>query len=159
MNTQKVSIDIPQGFKAENVQIIDGKICYELVEVKKSIKEIVEEYKTKTSEWYYIHNMSSISKNTDNMIGRSSKNALPTQEKCEQIIALEQLIMNCWIVNGGKELNKNEVKAVIYRSARPDRIDIEEIDILKILNFTSLEIAQEFYETYRELIEIAKPLL
>lgn len=156
------AIGMPDGYKAENIQIVNGKICYELVEVKKSIKEIVDEWRNYTlNKTYYMDATSSIDELGVgcNIDVKWNKSSLPTTEKCEQILALEQLIMNCWIVNGGKELSKNEVKAIIYRSARPNRIEIEEKDILKILNFTSLEVAQEFYETYRELIEIAKPLL
>ena len=156
----KASGILPDGYKAENIQIVNGKICYERVEVKKSVENIVNDYRSKIIKTYFITADSYIDKIDYKISHKSYTNALYSYEKCEQILALEQLIMNCWIVNGCKELSRQETKAEIYRNEYDDEIVIDKIgpNYIRILNFTSLEIAQEFYETFRELIEIAKPL-
>lgn len=153
---------IPEGFKATKIQVVDGFLTYELEPIEKSIKEQVKDwfYKNDTVKYW----ISSTGK-LDNLLYSigEGKHILPTPAHCEQILALEQLILACWVVNGCKEAERTNFSCVIHVKSNNDFIISTDRDFIirenTRLRFINKKTAEKFMAEYSDLLETAKPLL
>ena len=93
-----------------------------------------------------------------------NKNIFPTKEEAEACLALSQLCQLRDAYNGEpladwcdwKNSNQKKCCIVIYRG---EIYKDDYVNISKILSFKTEELRDKFFKNFRELIEIAKPLL
>ena len=154
---------IPEGFKATKIRVENDCLLYEIEAIEKSIKEQVNDWiNDKNTVKYWISPYSNINTYQNELTGYGdNKNILPSKEHCEQILALQQLILACWVTNGCKKLELSETKAYICKNKIDDDIIVIYNDGKRkyLLNFLSFTIAKQFCSEFKELIETAKPLL
>lgn len=136
--------------------------------IKKSVlpktwEEFCKVYPLREKE-YYIDNTSNICEAYNcGTIRRNSivdKNLLPDKETTEAILALLQLIQLRDCYNDGWEPNweDNTAKYVIYTYYGNINTDVV-FSTNRILVFKTAELRDKFLENFRDLIEIAKPLI
>lgn len=159
---QTIEIEVPDGKKAVWKE---GKVVFEDLEPKlpKTWEEFCEQNKVKKSE-YFINNSSYIADVwTDGNNERHKncgKNILPNKQAAKQHLALMQLhqLRDCyrqgWVPNWDDE---NEERYYIYNSRYYFIIDIAFASMF--LTFQSKEIAEEFLNNFRDLIEQAGDLI
>lgn len=167
MGQKELKINIPEGYE------IDKKnSSFELIKFKKIEKKLPETWE----EFCITHPViqgeifievdSSICKMPNMIITDSTRNCikdrnlLPNKKYAEAMLALCQLIQlrDCyndgWVPDWNKstqkyciEIVENTIAKFIYTNTS------------KILTFKTLELRDKFLENFRDLIEIAKPLL
>ena len=170
MNTKDLKFVITDGEELHiittNCKVIDlensdlsvGKIVFKKKELPTKWEDL------KTLKGYYVNNLSEINSINFARDDNHHKNLFPTKAEAEACLALSQLcqlrdayngepLANwCdWTNNGGK-------KWVIYFYNNSIYTDYTYIDT-RILAFKTLELRDKFVKNFRELIEIAKPLL
>lgn len=162
MIKQTIEIEVPDGKKAVWKE---GKVVFEDLEPKlpKTWEEFCEQNKVKKSE-YFINNSSYIADVwTDGSNERHKncgRNILPNKKAAEQHLALMQLhqLRDCyrqgWVPNWNDE---NEEQYCIYSSRYYFIIDRAAVSMF--LTFKSAEIAKEFLDNFRDLIEQAEDLI
>ena len=159
----KQSIAIPVGYEAINIQNINGSIVYELVEVKKSLRdELVVKLKQNEIGMYFIEQNGGIWRvDANKRENIQNINYIPTKKLTEAFLALMELTKWNWVMNDFCELEKSEIKAVIWKDCTDDLLKISTSHYVKpkILNFITIEAAEEFHEEFHELLKTAKQLL
>ena len=161
METKTLSIQIPEGFEIDKENSTFEKIVFK--ELPKKPKRVTKWNDFKCIQGgYYIERDSAINENT---VGSSSiyndRNIWPTKELAEASLALCQLIRyrdnwnEGWIADW-----KTHTQNKYCVTLRLGKAGIELWNNNhKILSFERSIIANEFLETFKDLIEIAKPLL
>lgn len=108
---------------------------------------------------FYIGLSSEITKHSSRST-LDNRNLLPTKELAEAMLALCQLLYLRNIYNGDwkADYSKSDTKYTIFIYNK--RIDYGTSgEVSRVLAFKSLEIRKQFYENFKTLIEIARPLL
>lgn len=160
-----VSIDVPEGYK-----LIDkGNNHYEVVKKEQTLpktwEEFCETHRVKDAECL-ISDDSKIG--PWNLIPRPrirhevlDKTLLPNKETAEAFLALMQLVQlrDCYSDGWKPDWTCLEAtKYVIVNDA--DKVNIiQNVGVSHVLSFKSRELATEFLENFKDLIEIAKPLI
>lgn len=138
----------------------DGRIRMKL---PKTWEEFCEVYPLREKE-YYIDNTSNICEayNCGTMRRNSivDKNLLPDKETTEAILALLQLIQlrDCYNDGWKPDWKNNDNKYCIERANDYITTCIRSIGG-RILAFKTAELRDQFLENFRDLIEVAKPLI
>lgn len=158
---QIIEIEVPDGKKAVWK---NGTIVFEDIKPKlpKTWKEFCEQNKIKKEEVFYdgICTLRRANISGDTRHSYVDRNILPSEQAAEQHLALMQLhqLRDCyrqgWVPNWDDE---NEERYYIYSSRYYFIIDIAVISMF--LTFQSKEIAEEFLNNFRDLIEQAGDLI
>lgn len=158
METKEMKIDVPAGYEIDKEKSTFEKIVFKKVEreLPKSWEDL------KFVNGFYVCGLSRIEKVRHNSTAISNnKNIFPTREEAEACLALSQLCQLRDRYNGGWKPDwedTNEQKYVII--IHTGRIQVETFfSIQHLLTFKTEELRDKFLENFKDLIEIAKPLL
>jgi len=165
MDTKEIKINCPEGFEIDKENSTFE--CIKFKPVKNKLPKTWEEFcinnDIKEGE-YFIDNFSDVNevylKNGMNRDDDSDRNILPSKELAEAMLALCQLIQlrDCYNDGWKPDWTSDKNKYTIYLCK----------DIIvkgytwtnsRILAFETAELRDQFLENFRDLIEIAKPLL
>ena len=158
METKEMKIQVPEGYEIDRENSTFENIIFRKAERKLPKKwEDVENV-----NGYYADSWGDVrcyyGVNTPD---HTNKNIFPTKEEAEACLALAQLCQLRDIYNEGWKPNwedHNETKYCIeFCQGRIETID--RVNCHKILTFKTEELRDKFLENFRDLIEIAKPLL
>lgn len=166
---QTIEIEVPNGKKAVWK---DNKIVFE--DIKPQLPKTWEEFCkqnniNKNKEEAFIHTsgeIETIKKVNAQRIVDYDKNVLPSKQAAEQHLALMQLhqLRDCyrqgWIPNWGNGSKKYAIERVY--NCLDDKTELkiyEYINISLFLIFPTLEMAREFLNNFRDLIEQAGDLI
>ena len=154
MENKELNIIAPEGYEIDKENSTFEKIVF------KKINELPKTWEDlKYISGAFISTFSNI--NTINSIktDSSAKNIFPTKELAEAALALAQLLQLRDRYNGDNEgfiFNKNNYCISVYNY----NIDKSwNAQIHRVLAFRTKELGDEFYNNFKDLIEIAKPLL
>lgn len=162
---QTIEVEVPDGYKAvydkDTQRVIIRKVEKPKVELPKSWEEFCENNPIRWGETIIYNNSKEImalgvGDNRDSSI----KNILPNKETAEAFLALMQLIQlrDCyrqgWTPDWKDEKNKFSIEIIdgeitTYWDNRRSRI----------LSFQSMEVRDEFWNNFKDLIEQAKELI
>lgn len=161
MNTQTITIEVPEGKVAKQVTNPDGSITISYVDKEpvrsKSWKEFCKNHRDSLKEESYIDTYGIIQ--SCKVRGRNFANWLATKEDAEGILALIQLtrLHDEWVE--GSDYKKYQDKAHIYMSVNGTIPSIGVGVQYHLLDFPSTKMAYEFLECFNDLIEKAKKFL
>lgn len=154
MENKELNIIAPEGYEIDKENSTFEKIVF------KKINELPKTWEDlKYVSGAYISNLSNINTINSTETIPSAKNIFPTKELAEAALALAQLLQLRDRYNGDNKgfiYNKynycitfynNGISKFLYRYTQ------------EILAFRTKELRDEFYNNFKELIEIAKPLL
>ena len=166
MKTKEIKIDIPEGYEIDKDNSTFEKIVFK--PIKKKLPTTWEEF----CENYPIQQGSAF-------IGEGSnidvipavcdldyrdldidKNILPSKEMAKAFLALMQLIQlrDCYNDGWVSDWTDGTTKYSIFVfNNKPDRCS--SIQAQRVLTFKTLELRNEFFDNFKDLIKIAKPLL
>lgn len=156
METKTVKIEIPVGFEIDHKNSTFQQIVFKKIEKKlpKSWDELGE------IKGYYVSSLSDIQEGIADM-KCCDKNYFPSKAEAEAMLAMAQLcqLRDVWN-NGWKPDWKNEnlrkyvivqKSGILYESARFCENNP--------MAFKTEELRYEFFDTFKDLLEIAKPFL
>ena len=153
-----LKINVPDGYEIDKEQSTFEKIVFK--EIKKGLPKCWEELEK--LQGFYTDSDSNVRySSTNRTTYNNNRNIFATKQQAEASIALAQLSQlrevyrQGWVPDWS---NPNEVKYVFEFS--PNGIYINRwYSINTFLSFQSKEIASEFLDNFRDLIEKAKPLM
>ena len=156
---QTIEIEVPDGKKAVWK---DGKVVFEDIKPKlpKTWEEFCEQNEIKDGE-YYIDNLSDLAEVMAENHRRKNcnRNILPNKKAAEKHLVLMQLhqLRDCYRQGWTPTLDK--VSFGIVRSVEGDLGFGNFMHPSRFLSFQSAEIAKEFLDNFRDLIEQAGDLI
>lgn len=157
MENKELKIEVPDGYEIDRKNSTFERIIFKKVD---NLPQRWEDLKTING--FYVASLSSIYKAKNNVPSiESCRNVFPTKEEAEACLALAQLCQLRDRYNDGWKPDWNNGKeykySIVINKGRP----FEDIyfNIQKVLSFKTEELRDEFLENFRNLIEIAKPLL
>ena len=157
MNTQELKIEVPAGYEIDKEKSTFEKIVFKKVE-RELPKKWEDLYEVKG---WFVDSQSDVVTSGDMRTADSVKNRFPTKEEAEACLALAQLCQLRDKYNDGWKPNwedYNEAKYCIeFCQGRIETLF--RVNCHKILIFKTEELRDKFLENFRDLIEIAKPLL
>ena len=154
MENKELNIIAPEGYEIDKENSTFEKIVF------KKINELPKTWEDlKYVSGAYISNLSNINTVNSTETIPSAKNIFPTKELAEAALALAQLLQLRDRYNGDN-------KGFIFDKCNYC-INVHDNNINKcwggytqrILAFRTIELRDEFYNNFKDLIEIAKPLL
>ena len=156
---QTIEIEVPDGKKAVWK---DNKVVFEDIkpQLPKTWEEFCEQNRVKKDECYlnssYILMLETKEGKRDSY---SDKKILPNRQAAKQHLALMQLhqLRDCYRQGWVPALSNNELKFCINQN--PDYNITAYYDTSKFLSFSTYEIAEEFLNNFRDLIEQAGDLI
>lgn len=157
MKDRELKIEVPQGYEIDKEKSTFEKIVFKKVE--KELPKCWEELGI--VKGFYVDSLSEIvSTGEDTCAEEYNRNTFPTKEEAEACVALAQLCQLRDIYNDGYKpcWNTNTMKHCIYVSKNEIRGG-HQFENSRILTFEKREIRDKFLENFKDLIEIAKPLL
>ena len=154
MENKEINIIPPVGYEIDKENSTFEKIVFKKInELPKTWEEL------KNISGYFVSGFSEIIPSFLINASDSTKNRFPTKELAEAVLALAQLLQLRDRYNNDNKgfiflknnycitfVNNSIQKSVYFHSQR-------------ILAFRTRELRDEFYDNFKELIEIAKPLL
>ena len=156
---QTIEIEVPDGKKAVWK---DNKVVFEDIkpQLPKTWEEFCENYSRKKDECYIdmscqiVRLVYEIDRDKD-----SDKNILPSKQTAEAHLALMQLhqLRDCYRQGWVPALSNNKLKFCINQN--PDYNITAYYDTSKFLSFSTYEIAEEFLNNFKDLIEQAGDLI
>lgn len=156
MKDKELKIEVPDGYEIDKEKSSFEKIIFKKVQdLPKSWKEF-----GKVKGWF-VDNMCEIDYYSEgDSTDYRDKNLFPTEEEAEACLALSQLCQLRDRYNDGWKpcWNTNTMKHCIYVSKGEIRGG-HQFENSRILTFEKREIRNKFLENFKDLIEIAKPLL
>lgn len=157
METKELKIEAPQGYEIDKVKSTFEKIIFKKVEngLPKSWEDLG------IIRGFYVNAHSEVRDFEGCTSKDSNKNTFPTKEEAEACLALAQLCQLRDRYNDGWKPDcedDGEIKYCI--EFFKGKIDREHHYVTKrVLCFKTRELRDKFLENFRDLIEIAKPLL
>ena len=156
---QTIEIEVPDGKKAVWK---DNKVVFEDIkpQLPKTWEEFCEQNRVKKDECYlnssYILMLDTKEGKRDSY---SDKKILPNRQAAEAHLALMQLhqLRDCYRQGWVPALSNNKLKFCINQN--PDYNITAYYDTSKFLSFSTYEIAEEFLNNFRDLIEQAGDLI
>lgn len=157
METKEFKIQVPEGYKIDKENSTFEKIVFKKVDdLPKSWEEL------EFIDGFFVSSLSDIAKIGNNTTNdENNKNVFPTKEEAEACLALAQLCQLRDRYNDGWKPNwkdDNQFKWCIdffQDVVRKTAV----LFVRRTLTFKTEEIRDKFLENFRDLIEIAKPLL
>ena len=155
---QTIEIEVPDGKKAIWK---DNKVVFEDIkpQLPKTWEEFCEQNMVKKDE-YYLDASSCITETLDNERNiYTDRNVLPNKQAAEQHLALMQLhqLRDCY--RQGWTPTVYEVPFGIIKRVSNGSLEVNSFTSSKFLSFQSEEIAKEFLDNFRDLIEQAGDLI
>ena len=155
MENKELNIIAPEGYEIDKENSTFEKIVFK--KISNNLPKTWEELKIISG--YYISSSSEITPSSLIDISNSAKNTFPTIELAEAALALAQLLQLRDRYNGDNEgfiCGKGNYCISVYNY----NIDKSwHTQIQRVLAFRTKELGEEFYNNFKDLIEIAKPLL
>lgn len=157
METKEFKIQAPEGYEIDRENSTFEKIVF-----KKEERKLPKKWEDlENVNGHYVDSWGDVrcyyGVNTPD---HTNKNIFPTKEEAEACIALAQLCQLRDRYNDGWKPDwkkDNDKYTIIYSS---DKIDTSfSVYSQRILSFKTVELRDKFLENFRDLIEIAKPLL
>ena len=154
MENKELNIIAPEGYEIDKENSTFEKIVF------KKINELPKTWEDlRYISGAYISNLSDI--HTINFIETipSAKNTFPTKELAEAALALAQLLQLRDRYNGDNKgfiFDKSNYCISVYNN---NIYKSHDICAQEVLAFRTRELREEFYNNFKDLIEIAKPLI
>jgi hypothetical protein len=152
-----LKINVPKGYEIDKEQSTFENIVFK--EIKKDLPKSWEEIEN--LQGFFV-GYSSVIKETDDDVEKTkyNRNTFATQEQAEASIALAQLSQLREVYRQGwkPDWNDTNPKYVIEFNQNGIHKNIW-YSLNNFLSFQSKEIAEQFLENFRDLIEKAKPLM
>lgn len=158
METKSFKINIPEGFEIDKEKSTFEEVIFKPIP-KKELPKSWEELED--IDGFYVENCSAIEPFA--VLGKVDKvdrNIFPTREEAEASVALAQLCQLRDVYNEGWKpdwgdgtskhciiCNENNFRTITYAT------------YIHFLSFKKQEVAKQFIENFRDLLEKAKPLL
>lgn len=160
----EIKIEIPEGhiIDIENSNLKEGIIKFKQAEkqLPKTWEEFCKTHPIKKGECYIKEGSEILDyKSSTYRPGSLAKN-VGTKETCEAVLALMQLIQlrDCYNDGWVPNWNEDNHKFIIY--CESDEIAVNtNIYAKRVLTFKTEELRNQFLKNFRNLIEIAKPLI
>lgn len=164
----KIEIDIPEGYEVDTEN--STKECIKLKKIENKLPKTWEEFceNNKIKEGAFFIDITSRIKDIYTgkgiIVHRDAKldrNLLPSKELAEAMLALCQLIQlrDCYNDGWKPDWTSSSVdKYVIFPNNGQITLNFY-CTTNRILAFKTSELRNQFFENFRDLIEIAKPLL
>ena len=155
MEQKEIKIQIPEGYEIDK-----EKSTFEKIVFKAKVKELPKSWKElEHVNGFYVNSNSNVCLGTS-MTVDSSRNIWPTKEYAEASIALAQLLQLRKVYNAGWEPNWNGGSFIFTISNFGNTFSLEScLSMTGVLSFKTKGLAQQFLTNFKDLIEIAKPLL
>jgi len=159
---KNINIEIPKGHEIDikNSNLEEGSIVFQKKEIKlpTTNKECIE-FAPDIS--YSISNFIESVKECDEKLNFGNKYVMSTKELAEAFLALIQLVKFRDIWNDGWKPNygNNITSGWIIANDNNKITWFTEYTISHVLTFQTQELVIKFLKTFKDLIEIAKPLL
>ena len=165
METKELKITIPEGQEIDwQESAKQEKIVFKKKDTKqRSWEEYCCQQQTNNKDGYYINNFTSEIKKLGWGLCAyqysSWRNVLPSKELAEAFLAMMQLmsLRQAWIEGWKSDLKDSTNWCIIFR------MGVLEVDFFNYtvhpLSFQTEEIAKDFMNCFKDLLEIAKPLL
>ena len=156
MKNKELKIEVPDGYEIDRKNSTFEKIVFKKVD---NLPQRWEDLKTING--FYVASLSSIYKAKNNVPSiESCRNVFPTKEEAEACLALSQLCQLRDAYNEGWKPNweTSTMKHCIYFSKDKVKGGCQ-FDHSRVLAFKHASIRDKFLENFKDLIEIAKPLL
>ena len=163
MEAKEFKIQVPEGYEIDKEKSTFEKIVFKKVDdLPKSWEEL------EFIDGFFVSSLSDIAKIGNNTTNdKNNKNVFPTKEEAEACLALAQLCQLRDRYNDGWKPdweNRAQNKFIIYihpdNEILFDKISANTHAISRhLLTFKTEEIRDKFLENFRDLIEVAKPLL
>ena len=156
MEKKIINIEIPEGYEIDKQKSTFEKIVFK--ETVKKLPTSWEELNKITG--YFIDKNSRLGYANNCETKYENKNVFPTKELAEAALALAQLLQLREKYNDGwmPNWNDNKVKFSIYRQfGKLDKVDCR--SVFHVLTFKTEELRDEFFKNFKDLLEVAKPLL
>ena len=154
MENKELNIIAPEGYEIDKENSTFEKIVFKKInELPKTWEEL------KYISGAFISTFSDIKTINSVKTDSSAKNIFPTKELAEAALALAQLLQLRDRYNGDNKgfiAGKGNYCITISNNGISKYFDIY---IQQVLAFRTIELRDEFYENFKDLIEIAKPLL
>ena len=154
MENKELNIIAPEGYEIDKENSTFEKIVF------KKINELPKTWEDlRYISGAYISNLSNINTINSTETIPSAKNIFPTKELAEAALALAQLLQLRDRYNGDNEgfiFNKNNYCITFFNNSIFKSWDVY---TQRVLAFRTIELRDEFYNNFKDLIEIAKPLL
>ena len=161
----KFEVPVPEGYEIDKEKSTFEKIVFKKKEIKlpKTWEEFCEKNPVKEGEvWFneFSEIVEASSEESDRLV-IEDKNNLPSKELAEAMLALCQLIQLRDCYNDGWVPDWNEYNKLKYviENVRGDIETTTNGVVSRILAFKSSNLRDEFYKNFKDLIEIAKPLI
>lgn len=158
MEEKVIKIEVPEGFEVDRLKSTFEKIVF------KPINKDVEWETFGKIKGYFLDSSGHILNYENDHTHCNNKNTFPTREEIEACLALSQLLQWRDKYNGQKLSewcdwsDGNQIKFVIYYNDNKIKLT-DTLWCSEVLAFKSEEIRDKFFKDFKELIEIAKPLL
>ena len=154
MENKELNIIAPEGYEIDKENSTFEKIVF------KKINELPKTWEDlKNISGYYISSFSGIADSSLVNCGNSAKNIFPTKELAEAALALAQLLQLRDRYNGDNKgfiFGKSNYCIIFHNNSIYKHHDSY---AQRILAFRTKELRDEFYNNFKDLLEIAKPLL
>lgn len=164
MEIKKLEFQIPEGYEINKEESTSEKIVFKKKDTKpRSWEEYCKNFK---GQYYYIQdNRDNIATSfTPNEYGLVSayKNYIPSKELAEAFLAMMQLmsLRQAWIGDWKPDWNNiKQIKANILCNNGEFIVAYFSDLISRPLSFPTKEMATDFMNCFKDLLEVAKPLL
>lgn len=147
---KNLKIQVPEGYEIDKEKSTFENIILKKIGKKRPLR--VQEIEGR--EWY----IDDRGRVDESCYGTRFLNNLSTKERAEAFLALMQLVelRDAW--NEGPVTNQNR-RAIVRHRGVFKVFDYSSLEYPRVLEFTSEELAKEFLEEFRDLIETAKELI
>lgn len=160
---EKIQINLTEG---QEIDLEKSDLSKGIIAIKNKYNTYPKSFnELKTSEGYYINNSSVINKVFKSNHSLYDKNVFPKKEQAEAVLALAQLLQlrAAWLKIAGYRdweykygnynmayfISKHEMKVMKGDSAVNS----------KLIGFPTSQLRDDFFDTFEDLLEIAKLLL
>lgn len=149
-------IQVPEGYEIDQEKSTFGEIVFKPTNPKPEWKDLGH-----VSGWYISSDSTVVVSSNYVTSGDHNRNTWPSKEEAEAALALSQLCQWRDKYNEGwkPDWTSPKYKLVIWVGSKNNIVIGTQIFEPHILAFKNAEIRDKFLEDFRDLIEIAKPLL
>lgn len=162
MEQKEIKINCPEGFEIDKENSTFECIKFKLInkELPKTWEEFCKTHPNIKDEYLIIPDSVISVYSCTTRKEKDDRNLLPSKELAEAMLALCQLIQlrDCYNDGWKPDWTDNSDKYVV-EVAEGKILTEHHINYQRILAFKTKELRNQFLENFRDLIEIAKPLL
>lgn len=146
----KKEIEIPEGYEIDQVTF---------KKIEKKLPKTWEELGS-VKGWYIDISSEIEFHDTETVIDKDYRNIFPTKELAEASLALAQLLQLRDVYNDGWVADWNDLNnKYCLQIIRNKIVTCEWTITQRVINFKTAELRDEFFENFKDLLTIAKPLL